>query len=122
VFLNSTEQPHITLYLTEFESAAPVVFKLGGLIGELLPVDCEPIVLANITVGGCYALWEVEPNSCLQAMSNSIVLATSPYILPNQTIPDWVKSLPEPIRSEKEAFIKKYGSPNVFSQFSPHVS
>jgi len=33
-----------------------------------------------------------------------------------------VKTLPEPVRSEKEDMIRKYGSPNVFSQFDPHVT
>lgn len=41
---------------------------------------------------------------------------------PNQTVPDWVQHLPEPERSEKIAFIRQYGSPNVFSQFQPHVT
>jgi hypothetical protein len=41
---------------------------------------------------------------------------------PNQTVPDWVQHLPEPERSEKIAFIRVYGSPNVFSQFQPHVT
>ena len=30
--------------------------------------------------------------------------------------------LPEPERSEKIAYIKQYGSPNVFTQFQPHVT
>ena len=30
--------------------------------------------------------------------------------------------LPEPQRSEKIRSIRKYGSPNVFSQFQPHVT
>jgi hypothetical protein len=42
--------------------------------------------------------------------------------VPNQTVPDWVQHLPEPERSEKIAFIRQYGSPNVFSQFQPHVT
>ena len=42
--------------------------------------------------------------------------------VPNQTIPDWVQHLPEPERSEKIDFIRQYGSPNVFSQFQPHVT
>ncbi len=30
--------------------------------------------------------------------------------------------LPEPLRTEKIEMIEKYGSPNVFSQFQPHVT
>ena len=42
--------------------------------------------------------------------------------VPNQAVPDWVQHLPEPERSEKIALIRQYGSPNVFSQFRPHVT
>lgn len=35
---------------------------------------------------------------------------------------DWVDSLPEPTKSEKEAYIIQFGSPNVFTQFDPHVT
>jgi hypothetical protein len=41
---------------------------------------------------------------------------------PNQTVPDWVQHLPEPERSEKIAYIRLYGSPNVFTQFQPHIT
>lgn len=44
------------------------------------------------------------------------------FMVPDQPIPDWVEGLPEPLKSEKIAMIKKYGSPNVFSQFQPHVT
>ena len=39
-----------------------------------------------------------------------------------QPAPGWVNSLPEPERTEKLNDIKKYGSPNVFGQFAPHVT
>ena len=55
-------------------------------------------------------------------MSNAIVLATYQFAVSNQTVPDWVKNLPQKEREEKEAYIKKYGSPNVFSQFDPHIT
>ena len=77
--------------------------------------------------------------ACLQFMSDAVVNATYVIVafsrsklrhplcmyhlaVPNQTIPDWVQHLPEPERSEKIAYIKQYGSPNVFTQFQPHVT
>ena len=33
-----------------------------------------------------------------------------------------MEELPEPTKSEKEADIIIYGSPNVFTQFEPHVT
>ena len=70
-------------------------------------------------------MFSVLHNLCafvLHRQSDTIVNASYTFAVPNQPIPAWVPSLPEPTRSEKIAMIKKYGSPNVFSQFQPHVT
>lgn len=67
-------------------------------------------------------MWDVVVSPCLQQWSDLLVKRISQYIVPNQPIPDWVLGLPEPLRSEKISMIKKYGSPNVFDQFQPHVT
>lgn len=122
IFLNTTEQPHITAYLTEFEDTDAVVEAVSGVVDGILPQgECE-IYLEDITVSGCYVLWEVRSNTCLQAISDTVVNVTSKYIVPDQPIPGWVEDLSEPERSIKEVLIKEYGSPNVYSQFSPHVT
>jgi len=61
---------------------------------------------------------------CLQGLSDSLVNATSPYLDPSATqyIPSWVYNLPEDEKEEKINLIHKYGSPNVFSGFQPHVT
>lgn len=92
----------------------------------------------SINVTGTYAMLTTGTPACLQFMSDAVVNAT--YVIaaflswklhtlcmyhlavPNQTIPIWVQHLPEPERSEKIAFIRQYGSPNVFTQFQPHVT
>jgi hypothetical protein len=51
-----------------------------------------------------------------------LVNATHRFSQPNQRAPDWVYALPEPLRSEKLRLVALYGSPNVFSQFDPHLS
>mmetsp|Transcript_22823 Transcript_22823/g.34039 ORF Transcript_22823/g.34039 Transcript_22823/m.34039 type:complete len:239 (+) Transcript_22823:60-776(+) len=123
IHLNSTSQPHITLYLTSFDSPSSVVQVAETAATHIKPKVCKGVTLSrNITVSGCYALWNTLPNDCLQYVSDAIVNTTYSFSTPDQPIPDWVENLPEPLRSEKIAMIKKYGSPNVFSQFNPHVT
>ena len=56
---------------------------------------------------------------CLQQLSDAVVNNTHDLIIPNQPVPSWIKDLsPEEARL-KEEMVKKYGSPNVFSQFQP---
>jgi len=120
--LKTTEQPHITMYLTSFEDIDAVVASIRNISSSLLPRKCSPTALGDVRVSGCYAMWEVKYNSCLQHISDAIVNATYMYATPGQAIPEWVKKLPEPVRTQKEEMIRRYGSPNVFSQFSPHVT
>eukprot|EP00698_Gefionella_okellyi_P025461 TRINITY_DN933_c0_g1_i2.p3 TRINITY_DN933_c0_g1~~TRINITY_DN933_c0_g1_i2.p3 ORF type:complete len:120 (-),score=28.59 TRINITY_DN933_c0_g1_i2:213-572(-) len=67
-------------------------------------------------------MWNSSVPACLQFMSDALVNETFLFAVPNQPIPPWVLQLPEPERSLKIAMIKRYGSPNVFSQFQPHVT
>jgi hypothetical protein len=122
-FVN-TQYPHVTLYLTQFmDNATNTIIQTVMNLLPNLPINC-PIMMQNVTVQGGYALWNAENDkgSCIQTMSDTIVSALAQYIVPNQRIPSWVLQLPEPLRSEKIAMIKKYGSPNVLSQFQPHVT
>lgn len=114
--------PHITLYLTEFEADKrdALLITLDTLIGTL--PACPVHLLSPFNISGQYAMWEVETSKCLQFLSDSVVNATAQFAVKNQSVPSWVYSVPEPIRSEKIRFVREYGSPNVFSQFQPHVT
>ncbi|KAM9973296.1 hypothetical protein ACTFIR_012672 [Dictyostelium discoideum] len=125
VFLGSKSIPHITLYLTDFvQEQIPLV---QNEISQIFPLlnqagkNCL-VQMTTIDISAQYGMWSVQNNQCLQYLSDLVVNNTFQYITPNQTIPDWVYSLPEPLRDEKIAMIKKYGSPNVFDQFQPHVT
>eukprot|EP01122_Echinamoeba_exundans_P014530 TRINITY_DN6606_c0_g1_i1.p1 TRINITY_DN6606_c0_g1~~TRINITY_DN6606_c0_g1_i1.p1 ORF type:complete len:230 (+),score=13.38 TRINITY_DN6606_c0_g1_i1:52-741(+) len=113
--------PHVTLYLTDFQPTyiKEVILSSSSIVANYVP--CL-MTTSNWVVSGDYGMWNVNTSSCLQQLSNQIVEATHQFITPNQTIPGWVLSLPEPLRSEKIALIQKYGSPNVFEQFQPHVT
>lgn len=128
VDLNSTAMPHVTLYLTEWmcdpqEHACkdPVNDALSGAVYGLATHTCSVEVGAPYAAGQ-FAMLNVTLTECIQFASDSIVNETFALAVPNQSVPSWVDSLPEPERSEKIADVKKYGSPNVFDQFQPHVT
>eukprot|EP01029_Cantina_marsupialis_P029756 TRINITY_DN782144_c0_g1_i1.p1 TRINITY_DN782144_c0_g1~~TRINITY_DN782144_c0_g1_i1.p1 ORF type:complete len:228 (+),score=53.29 TRINITY_DN782144_c0_g1_i1:47-730(+) len=123
IFLQTYQQPHITLYLTEFQTdALDSIISAANDIVKNFPSHCI-VELQDATATGSYTMWHVKPTSCLQRMSDKIVEATSKYAIPNQPIPDWIAGLKNAtMRAEKINYVKKYGSPNVFSQFQPHVT
>ena len=123
VHLRTVEQPHITLYLTEFlpVDKEQLVAAVHEAVKTIPATPCI-ITTEKSQPSGTYLMWEVNTPPCLQFYSDVIVNATTQFAVPNQTVPAWVLTLPEPLRSEKIAMIKKFGSPNVFSQFQPHVT
>jgi hypothetical protein len=126
-----TAIPHVTLYLTAFscpnnsEAADPCVEQLKDAVSSIaygLASGFCNLTLSAPYAAGTYLMLNVSLGSCLQRYSDTVVNATYSYSEPNQTAPSWVHSLPEPERSEKLHDIAIYGSPNVFSQFQPHVT
>jgi len=117
------DDPHITLYLTDFveSSLNDVLVAVKKVLAEQGQI-CQ-VELSGMDAGATgYVMWNVELSDCLQRLSNSVVLATYQYATPNQSIPPWVNSLPKAEREKKIAMIEKYGSPNVFSEFQPHLT
>lgn len=56
-------------------------------------------------------------------MSDAVVRSTHRWAKKNQPIPSWVMQIQNATeRREKIEMQKKYGSPNVFGQFSAHVT
>ena len=129
--------PHVTLYLTQWSCSKT---KLGGggggpsgpesctsqiedslastmyelfIPGKFGPCD---ITLSEPYAAGQYAMMNVTNTPCLQRYSDLVVNATHRLSQPNQTVPGWVHTLPEPERSEKIQDVEEYGSPNVFTQ------
>jgi hypothetical protein len=117
------DEPHLTLYLTQFESEAveDVVAAVRAALVEL-PCACQAYTGGFSASAVGFGLWNMQVSQCLQRLSDLVVRATYRYMVPDQPIPAWVESLPEPARSAKIQMIRLYGSPNVFSQFNPHVT
>ena len=121
--LGTKDQPHITLYLTAFQNEAidELTATVGRVVGSFS--RCKVVFPHDgLHVAGSYGMWNTANPPCLQEMSDCIVNATHKFAIPNQPVPLWVNGLPEPERSEKIKAIQEYGSPNVFSQFAPHVT
>ena len=120
--------PHITLYLTSFtcnNTNAPCVDTVTDAVSLIeygLAFEFCTLTLSQPYAAGTYLMLNVSLTDCLQRYSDTIVNATYKLSQPNQTAPSWVHTLPEPERSEKLMDIAKYGSPNVFNQFQPHVT
>ena len=131
--------PHVTLYQAEFDldkdnstdangteiDPAKLKVFLDALsdmsLAGALP-QCEVVLDPPAIVFGAYTQWPVQASDCLQMLSDSIVDGLNKFIKRPPTIPDWVWTLPEPQRSRKLEMIRRYGSPNVYSEFQPHVT
>eukprot|EP00743_Colponemidia_sp_Colp-15_P001959 GILK01002131.1.p1 GENE.GILK01002131.1~~GILK01002131.1.p1 ORF type:complete len:263 (+),score=52.69 GILK01002131.1:75-863(+) len=120
---DGTNDPHVTAYLTDFTTSRipELAARVAAVVQKLGPCSLE---MDKLVVSGAYGMWNVKRNECLQRYSDEIVLATSDLVAPSakENIPDWVWTLPEPLRSEKLDMIHKYGSPNVFASFQPHLT
>lgn len=132
-FQNDTSIPHITLYLSDFQKN-----KLSNITDTLTHLIskrdiCQPrisrssdsprrIDIDHVMIQGPYSMYHISKTYFLQHLSDTIVMNTNSFIIPNQTVPDWVHNLPEPERSKKMDYVRQYGSPNVLDEFDPHMT
>ena len=116
------DTPHITLYLTEWQCAEEdLATRLHDELYELAAERCH-VTLGSPYASGSFAMLNVSVSACVQRYSDGVVNATYQLAAPNQSVPSWVYSLPEPERSEKIDDVHRYGSPNVLDQFQAHVT
>lgn len=115
-------QPHVTLYLTEFEDSKldEIQAKLDE-IAPSLPHNCQ-FEYNSTELSGNYFMWNLAKSECLQQLSDQVVNALAEYRVKDQVVPEWVYSQPEPKRTKMINYVKNYGSPNVFDLFAPHVT
>lgn len=109
--------PHITLYLTEYNRAA-----LSKLKQDVRKISdnwhSSPVELASLTrTKDNWLMISVRDNGNLQKMSDAVVNSAATLRYKDAQMPSWVNSYPE----KKESF-QKYGSPNVFANFQPHIT
>lgn len=110
-------QAHCTLYMTQYPVGLQneVLAKIEELASNTREFAVNSTGI-EMTSGNWYFM-NIERNHNLQALSDSVVELLAPLRAKSDFVPDWAKEFPT-----KVEFISKYGSPNVYSEFSPHLT
>ncbi len=116
-FYAKGQAPHVTLYLTQYlADAAP---RLKAAVAAAAK-DCKAVPL---TVNGTertasnWLFLHVERSPELQRLADLVTLAAEPLRDRTVTPLGWMSAYP----AKLPAF-ERYGSPNVFMQFEPHLT
>ncbi len=108
---------HATLYLTDFAPGTEEAIKLAvkNIVAQQQPF---PITAEGFSVTQSnWAFINLQPSRQLQRLSDEVTLAIEPLRERNVTVPTWVKNYPNKLTA-----FKRYGSPNVFQNFQPHLT
>lgn len=110
-------QVHCTLYMTQYapEKASLVQGIVASLAETVRPF---PVTAAGISATKDFWLFiNLDKNRNLQTLSDTVVQQLCEHRFPSDFVPDWVKQYPQ-----KLEYVTKYGSPNVFAEFEPHLT
>lgn len=110
-------QVHCTLYMTQY--APEKVAVVQGIVASIAEtVKPFPVTAAGISATKDFWLFiNLDKNRNLQTLSDTVVQQLCGHRFPSDFIPDWVKQYPQ-----KLEYVTKYGSPNVFAEFEPHLT
>ncbi|MEC6908564.1 2'-5' RNA ligase family protein [Photobacterium piscicola] len=109
--------PHITLYLTEYPTKNLNLLKQQAqqLASQWHRFD---LTLDNIQrTKGNWLMLDVNNTPELQRLADTAAIMVAPLRTMEPKIPTWVSHYPE-----KLAAFQRYGSPNVFMNFEPHIT
>ena len=108
---------HCTLYMTRYPAAQEKA--VVGLVASMAAsVPAFPVRVPGLRVTkGNWLFVDLEKSPALQALADRVVNHLAPLRTPDSFVPDWVEHYPE-----KKENVVKYGSPNVFGQFEPHLT
>ncbi len=110
-------QPHCTLYMTAYPKGrqklvATIVRRIANSTKEF-PINTKGIEVA----ASDWLFMGLENNKDLQSLCDEVTNRLAFLRAKSDYVPEWAKSMPAKVEC-----IKKYGSPNVFSQFDPHLT
>lgn len=110
-------QVHCTLYMTQYPTGMKekVLGKIEEIASNTRQFDISTTGL-EITSGNWFFM-NLERNRNLQTLSDAVVAALSPLRSQSDFVPEWAKAFPN-----KVDYIKKFGSPNVYEEFNPHLT
>ncbi len=108
---------HVTLYLTRFDEE-----KVPAILDEVQTLSATqpsiPLTANGFTVtAGNWVFVDAEVSHDLQRLADTVTLALEPMRDTTAPLPGWVKAYPV-----KKAAFERYGSPNVFQNFEPHMT
>lgn len=109
--------PHITLYLTEYPTTN---LKLIKQQAQLLASRWHrfDLTLNHIKrTKGDWLMLSVSNTRELQRLADTAAISVSPLRTMHPQVPTWVSHYPQ-----KLAAFQRYGSPNVFTHFEPHIT
>lgn len=110
-------QPHCTLYMTAYPQGrqrfvAQIVKKIAAKTKQF-PVSTKGIEVA----ASDWLFMGIQNNMQLQALCDDVANSLAFLRAKSDYVPEWAKNMPAKVQC-----IKNYGSPNVFSQFDPHLT
>lgn len=108
---------HVTLYLTQYPASAMPALKAA--VAKATKA-CRTIPLSVTGLERSASNWlflKVDRTAALQRLADEITLAAEPLRSHDLTAPAWIHEYP----AKLPAF-ERYGSPNVFMQFDPHLT
>lgn len=110
-------QIHCTLYLAQYPVGLKdqVLAKVAELASNTKQFDICTTGL-ELTSGNWFFM-NLERNGNLQTLSDTAVSVFSPLRSKSDYVPEWAKAFPTKLDN-----IKKYGSPNVLSEYNPHLT
>ncbi len=109
--------PHITLYLSQYSTSN---LKLLKQQAQQLASQWHqfPLTLDHIErTKGDWLMLGVSNTRELQRLADTAAITVAPLRTMDQKAPAWVNHYPE-----KLAAFQRYGSPNVFTNFEPHIT
>lgn len=108
---------HATLYLTDYaqgsEDAIKRAVKSIAEQHQSFPLTAQGFSVSQSN----WAFLNLHYSSKLQRLSDEVTLAISPLRDTNAAVPSWVKHYPNKLTA-----FERYGSPNVFQNFQPHLT
>lgn len=110
-------QPHCTLYMTAYPKGrqkyvASIIKKIAANTKQF-SINSKGIEVA----ASDWLFLGLQNNKELQSLCDDVAESLAFLRAKSDYVPDWAKNMPAKVEC-----IKKYGSPNVFSQFDPHLT
>ncbi|MBF7015555.1 2'-5' RNA ligase family protein [Novosphingobium sp. HR1a] len=108
---------HVTLYLTQYPASAAPALK-AAVAKAAKACRSFPLTVTGLQrTASNWLFLKVERSAPLQRLADEMTLAAEPLRSHDLAPPSWMKEYP----AKLPAF-ERYGSPNVFMQFDPHLT